>query len=82
MYSMIFLIILIYILSVIIWLFVTYVMEKPSTVGELLDESSPLTFMPILNTIFLPIALIVALNIYLYECVLIKFIEKIRKIKL
>ena len=78
----IFLIILVYILSVIIWLYVTYVMEKPSTVGELLDESPPLTFIPMLNTIFLPIALIIALNIYLYKYILSEFIEKIRKIKL
>lgn len=78
----IFLIILVYILSVIIWLYVTYIMEKPSTIGELLDESSPFTFIPILNTILLPIALIVALNIYLYEHILSEFIEKIRKIKL
>ena len=79
---MIFLIILVYILSVIIWLYITYVMEKPSTVGELLDESPPFAFIPILNTIFLPIALIVALNICLYEHILKEFIEKIRKIKL
>lgn len=82
MFSMVFLIILVYILSAIIWLFITYVMEKPSTVGELLDESPSLTFIPILNTIFLPIALIVALHIYLNDYILIKLIEKIRKIKL
>ena len=69
MCSMVFLIFLIY-------------MEKPSTIGELLDESSPFAFIPILNTIFLPIALIVALNICLYEHILKEFIEKIRKIKL
>lgn len=79
---MVFLIILVYILSIIIWLYITYVMEKPSTVGELLDESAPFTFIPILNTIFLPIAIVDALSIYLYEYILIEFVEKIRKIKL
>lgn len=56
------LIIAIYIISVLLWLFTTYTLDRKSnnTIGAIIDNTKDsVAFIPILNTLFYPMALLI-----------------------
>ena len=79
-------IIAIYIVSVLLWLFTTYILDRKSnnTVGALIDNTKEsVTFVPILNTLFYPIALLILILSSIGHLISSsKFWNKIRNIKI
>ena len=84
--TMILLIIAIYIVSVLLWLFTTYILDRKSnnTVGALIDNTKEsVAFIPILNTLFYPIALLILILSSIGDLISSsKFWNKIRNIKI
>lgn len=84
--TLIFILIAIYIVSVLLWLFTTYILDRESnnTVGALIDNTKEsVAFIPILNTLFYPIALLILiLSIICHLISSSKFWNKIRNIKI
>ena len=80
------LIIAIYIVSVLLWLFTTYILDRKSnnTVGALIDNTKEsIAFIPILNTLFYPIALLILILSSIGDLISSsKFWNKIRHIKI
>ena len=79
-------IIAIYIVSVLLWLFTTYILDRKSnnTVGALIDNTKEsVAFVPILNTLFYPIALLILILSGIGHLISSsKFWNKIRNIKI
>lgn len=79
-------IIAIYIVSVLLWLFTTYILDRKSnnTVGALIDNTKEsVAFVPILNTLFYPIALLILILSSIGHLISSsKFWNKIRNIKI
>lgn len=84
--TLILIIIAIYIISVLLWLFTTYILDRESnnTIGALIDNTSEsVAFIPILNTLFyLPALLTLVLSIIGHLISSSKFWNKIRNIKI
>lgn len=84
--TLILLIIAIYIVSVLLWLFTTYILDRKSnnTVGALIDNTKEsVAFIPILNTLFYPIALLILILSSIGDLISSsKFWNKIRNIKI
>lgn len=84
--TLILLIIAIYIVSVLLWLFTTYILDRKSnnTVGALIDNTKEsVAFIPILNTLFYPIALLILILSIIGDLISSsKFWNKIRNIKI
>lgn len=80
------LIIAIYIVSVLLWLFTTYILDRKSnnTVGALIDNTKgSVAFIPILNTLFYPMALLILIISIIGDLISSsKFWNKIRNIKI
>ena len=83
---MILIIVVIYIVSVLLWLFTTYILDRKSnnTVGALIDNTKEsVAFIPILNTLFYPIALLILILSIIGDLISSsKFWNKIRNIKI
>lgn len=79
-------IIAIYIVSVLLWLFTTYILDRKSnnTVGALIDNTEEsVAFVPILNTLFYPIAILILILSGIGHLISSsKFWNKIRNIKI
>lgn len=78
-------IIAIYIVSVLLWLFTTYILDRKSnnTVGDLIDNTGSIAFIPILNTLFYPMALLILILSIIGDLISSsKFWNKIRNIKI
>lgn len=84
--TLILLIIAIYIVSVLLWLFTTYILDRKSnnTIGALIDNTKEsIAFIPILNTVFYPIALLILILSIIGDLISSsKFWNKIRNIKI
>lgn len=76
----------IYIISVLLWLFTTYILDRKSnnTIGALIDNTKEsVAFIPILNTLFYPMALLILIISSIGHLISSsKFWNKIRNIKI
>lgn len=76
----------IYIVSALLWLFTTYILDRKSnnTVGALIDNTKEsAAFIPILNTLFYPMALLILIISIIGDLISSsKFWNKIRNIKI
>lgn len=84
--TLILIFIAIYIVSALLWLFTTYILDRKSnnTVGALIDNTKEsVAFIPILNTLFYPMALLILIISIIGDLISSsKFWNKIRNIKI